>query len=354
MNEKNFEDILCRYPELIEEGLNFYGRQVKVKDKYVDLIFIDRHGQKLITEIKFGTIVRHHIAQLLDYEGFFLSPDDPTVRVMMIGNRVPENLRRALDHHGFEWREITLSQLTVFLKKKNDTRYLEYVPDNPDERPVIKEGKHEKVKEPNSLAIPIIRNDLVKGNIASINDLEIKSKLVGDFRRRIEEELSNNGIIQYTFPSGNVYEGLEFIREYNYGILSIMVPQPYMEEKRQTYIHFTSLRKKTIKDHPDFEINISFLPDRRVSTCLVRNNEDIMFCSRGRFTVGKGAIKKEDALNFFNNKKQEILKIDDGGKEASVIYIAKIQSSLLFDEIAEFVLKVNEMKTLFREQNRET
>ncbi|OGU13098.1 MAG: hypothetical protein A2076_07425 [Geobacteraceae bacterium GWC2_53_11] len=125
MLEKNFENVLHRYPELIEDGLKFSGRQVSVGGKFVDLLFVDRFGQKLIIELKKGVIKREHIAQLLDYEGHFLTTDNPNIRVMLIGNRVPMNLRNALDHHGFEWKEITVSQLISFLIDKNDTELLE-------------------------------------------------------------------------------------------------------------------------------------------------------------------------------------------------------------------------------------
>lgn len=126
MIEKEFENIIIRYPELIEDGLSFKGRQVNVKGKFIDILFEDRHGQKLILELKIGTILRKHVGQLMDYEGYILSPDDPTLRVMLIGNRVPNNLRRSLDHHGFEWKEITELSLINFLKQKNDIEYLTY------------------------------------------------------------------------------------------------------------------------------------------------------------------------------------------------------------------------------------
>ncbi|MEI6126613.1 MAG: DUF4268 domain-containing protein [Pseudomonadota bacterium] len=61
----------------------------------------------------------------MDYEGIYLSPDDPTVRIMLVGNRVPPNFRRSLDHHGIEWKEITLSFLTNFLREKNDPEALQ-------------------------------------------------------------------------------------------------------------------------------------------------------------------------------------------------------------------------------------
>jgi len=125
MLEKDFEKILIKYPELIEDGLKLIGQQTNVDGKRVDLMFQDRHGFKLIVELKKGSILRKHIAQLMDYEGYFLSFDDPTVRVMLVGNRVPLNLQRTMDHHGFEWKEIKVQTLIKFLKGKQDTVLLE-------------------------------------------------------------------------------------------------------------------------------------------------------------------------------------------------------------------------------------
>ena len=124
MNEKEFENILVKYPELIEEGLLIKGRQVNINGKFVDLIFQDRHGQQLIVEIKKGTIKRENLGQLMDYEGHYLSKSNPTVRVMLIGNRVPPNFRNSLEHHGFEWREIDLFFLREFLEKLGDAESL--------------------------------------------------------------------------------------------------------------------------------------------------------------------------------------------------------------------------------------
>jgi hypothetical protein len=126
MNEREFEDILEKYPELIEDGLSFQVRQLRIKGKLLDLLYVDRHGQKLIVELKKGTVLREHVGQLMDYEGELLSPDDPTIRVMMVGNRVPENLRRSLEHHGFEWKELPLSRLIEFLRQKGDDDFLAY------------------------------------------------------------------------------------------------------------------------------------------------------------------------------------------------------------------------------------
>lgn len=124
MKEKDFESILSKYPELIEEDLKLLGRQLNVAGKFIDLLFEDKHRQKLIIELKVGPIVRKDIGQVMDYEGYVLSPDDPTIRIMLIGNRVPMNLRRSLDHHGIEWKEIPEFQLASFLSDKGDMDFL--------------------------------------------------------------------------------------------------------------------------------------------------------------------------------------------------------------------------------------
>jgi hypothetical protein len=122
--EKNFEDIISKYPELIEDGLTLQGRQVTLYGRRMDLLFEDKFRRKLIVELKIGPIKDVHIGQVLSYEGMLLSAEDPTIRVMLIGNRVPPNIQRSLDHHGIAWREITLSFLMEFLKKRNDEEYL--------------------------------------------------------------------------------------------------------------------------------------------------------------------------------------------------------------------------------------
>ena len=104
ISEKQVEDILCKYPELIEEGLSFKGRQIRLYGNRIDILFEDKFGQKLIVELKAGPIDRKHIGQVMEYEGAVLSEKDPTARIMLLGNRVPPNFRKALDHHGIEWR----------------------------------------------------------------------------------------------------------------------------------------------------------------------------------------------------------------------------------------------------------
>jgi len=123
INEKDFEDIICKYPELIEDGLTCKGRQITLYGRRMDILFEDKFKRKLIIELKVGPIKDEHIGQILSYEGMLLSAENPTIRVMLVGNRVPPNIQRSLDHHGIAWKEITLSDIKVLLERKNDKEF---------------------------------------------------------------------------------------------------------------------------------------------------------------------------------------------------------------------------------------
>ena len=127
MNEKEFEDILAKYPDFIEGGLKLVGRQITIFGRRIDLLFEDRFGHKLLVELKLGPIRDPHIGQILSYEGYVLSDDEPAMRVMLIGNRVPPNIRKMMDHHGIAWREITYAQLREMLTQKNDDLLLDMI-----------------------------------------------------------------------------------------------------------------------------------------------------------------------------------------------------------------------------------
>lgn len=131
MKERDLEDIIERYPELIEDGLTLEGRQMAIGRRHMDLVFRDKFGQRLIIELKKGTILREHIGQLFEYEGDLLTPDDPNVRVMLVGNRVPPNMRRSLEHHGFEWRELTIEYLSGYIQKRGDSDFIELFLEKP-------------------------------------------------------------------------------------------------------------------------------------------------------------------------------------------------------------------------------
>jgi len=58
------------------------------------------------------------------YAGSLLSNESPDLRVMLIGTRVPQNLRTALDHHGIAWKEIEQRSIQMFLREKEDLKLI--------------------------------------------------------------------------------------------------------------------------------------------------------------------------------------------------------------------------------------
>ena len=104
MDKRTFETILAKYPEVIENGLEMKGRQVSMYGRRMDLLFEDAFQRKLIIELKVGPIKDQHMGQVLSYEGMLLSADDPSIRVMLIGNRFPPNIREPLIITGLRGR----------------------------------------------------------------------------------------------------------------------------------------------------------------------------------------------------------------------------------------------------------
>lgn len=119
LSERLFEDVLVKYPDLIEQGLKLIGRQVNYFGKRIDILFEDKFKEKLIIELKKDNLDRNALSQVMEYEGYILSEKDPSARVMLIANRIPLNLKKAMDHHGIEYKEITHKQIFEFLEKND-------------------------------------------------------------------------------------------------------------------------------------------------------------------------------------------------------------------------------------------
>ncbi|MCJ7450072.1 MAG: endonuclease NucS [Bacteroidales bacterium] len=139
-SERLFEDILVKYPELIEGKLKFIGRQEKHFGKRIDILFEDRFNEKLIIELKKDNLDRNALSQVMEYEGYILSEKDPSARVMIIANRIPLNLKKAMDHHGIEYKEITHRQILEFLEKK-DPQLFKLITSPPPPPPQFKISK---------------------------------------------------------------------------------------------------------------------------------------------------------------------------------------------------------------------
>ncbi|MFH1552912.1 MAG: hypothetical protein ABID83_04675 [Candidatus Omnitrophota bacterium] len=125
ISKKLFEDILYKYPELIDAGLVPRGRHVNLYDQMVDILFVDRFKKKLVVQVRTSPIEKEHIGEIVSYQKAVLSGEAPDVSFMLVADKVPPHLKTAFEHKGVAWKEITVFQIREHLTKRNDTEMLE-------------------------------------------------------------------------------------------------------------------------------------------------------------------------------------------------------------------------------------
>jgi hypothetical protein len=108
MNEADMERLLRDHPgEFFAEPLALVSQQEGFRSGVTDLIFQDAQGDLLVVELKRGTPLREHIAQVIDYLG---DVEDrypgKQVELMVVANIVPPQRRTKLERLGVSFREI--------------------------------------------------------------------------------------------------------------------------------------------------------------------------------------------------------------------------------------------------------
>jgi len=205
----------------------------------------------------------------MEYEGYILSEKDPSARVMLIANRIPLNLKKAMDHHGIEYKEITHKQLFAFLEIRDELLLNKIV-----------EDKIEEKKE-----IPVLKTEGLFTEITG-NDLDLA---VTFFRKRIKDELSLTGKRILSFPGGEKGEGNNYEMLTKHGLLSIIVVEDSSHLNR--YMHFITLNQENNKATSDTEINIPKIHDSRISALLAKKLGHRYIFNRGKCTVYMKALK---------------------------------------------------------------
>jgi hypothetical protein len=405
LSERLFEDILVKYPELIEHQLKFLGRQVTHFGKRIDILFEDRFNEKLVIELKKDNLDRNALSQVMEYEGYILSEKDPSARVMIIANRIPLNLKKAMDHHGIEYKEITHKQLFEFLEKK-DEQLFESITNQkkpqtqeiskPDKRETMAskldgiiqaggtwetliakaENESQKMNGQIKYSKGVIKthikfrtitqnnSEYLRGlritekgifNVTSVLNSDNKFTAInGDileqtvtlFRNRIKNELSSTGRRSLSFPGGEKSEGDNYEIQTKYGLLSITVVKDSPSLNR--YMHFITLDQEKSQVASDTEINIPKVHDSRVSTLLTEKQGHRYICNRGKCTVYMRALKTSVVLEHFSKEYGNVVEIQENGKLSSIIRIAELESVLLFEQIAQFTHQIKTFKQQFR------
>jgi RecB family endonuclease NucS len=120
-----FEDILCKYPELIEPGFSVKGRHVELYGQEVDILLVDKFNKRLAVQVRVSPIEKEHIGEITYYQEEILSGETTDVSVMMVADKIPSHLKKTLDHCGIAWKEASISKVEEHLSSRNDTELLE-------------------------------------------------------------------------------------------------------------------------------------------------------------------------------------------------------------------------------------
>ena len=60
-----FEDILCKYPELIEPGYSVKGRHTELYGQRIDILLVDEYGKRLAVQVRVTPIENEHVGEIV-------------------------------------------------------------------------------------------------------------------------------------------------------------------------------------------------------------------------------------------------------------------------------------------------
>lgn len=124
MKEKDFQNIIIKYPELIEKELELIKIQPHIlNDRIPDLLFKDKNDKKLFVELKVIPVSYKELGQIISYKGVLISKKEIDTRIMIIGTNIRLDVKKSLDTNGVEWKEIKFSDVKKFLTEKEDLSF---------------------------------------------------------------------------------------------------------------------------------------------------------------------------------------------------------------------------------------
>ena len=210
IDEKDMEDQIAADPEkfLEELGLKLVASQYSLGSYRFDLLFEDRHGDKLLVEIQKGTLDRVHTYKILDYY-YEYKGNNPKefVDLMVVANRIPRERRQRLADLGIEYLEIPLSKFDIPSKKESK------IEKSPKPSKIEVHDQHMNI-EFSALNIFIINTDATSLGGTSPHNIWFETNLAftgGDYSKYGEQILgklkANDKLIMYANKIGGIGVG---------------------------------------------------------------------------------------------------------------------------------------------------
>ena len=93
--ERDIEDHLIHNLDVIEKGLKFVSRQFNTDVGRIDILAEDKHGCRVVIEVKVGEAKDSAVGQIARYLGWFAKLDGKPPRGMLVAAEFPEGVRYA-------------------------------------------------------------------------------------------------------------------------------------------------------------------------------------------------------------------------------------------------------------------
>lgn len=120
MLEKDIENLIALYPDEFfpKSGFKLIGQQVRLGNKYADIIFQDKFNRKVIVEVKRGILTRDAAGQVMEYYGLLkeTNPDD-IIELVLCANIIPPERKRFLEISGIDCKELGITLINRIAKK---------------------------------------------------------------------------------------------------------------------------------------------------------------------------------------------------------------------------------------------
>ncbi len=120
MLEKDIENLIAKYPDEFFPGSGFklLGQQVRLGNKYADIIFEDKFKRKIIVEVKRGILTRDAAGQVMEYYGLLkeTNPDD-IIELILCANIIPPERKHFLEMSGIECKELGINLINKVAAK---------------------------------------------------------------------------------------------------------------------------------------------------------------------------------------------------------------------------------------------
>ena len=114
ITREKLKTILAKYPELIEPGLKYKTQNMNLYGLNIDILFQDRETKRLAVQVRTLPFEHEHIGEIVSYQEAVLSSEAGDLRLMLVADKIPENLQTALQHNGVSWKEISLFHIKEY------------------------------------------------------------------------------------------------------------------------------------------------------------------------------------------------------------------------------------------------